>query len=632
MDGLPREGKPSLVAQAATTIKESGPSGEDEVILSPERSRPRSPAGLSRRRFVIAVLAGSVLVLPALLWVMWDLWSGSLNPLRSVPSDDFYDLQARAMFHGHLNVPTGSLGIEGFIHDGRTYTYFGLFPSIIRMPILLVTSSFDGRLTAPSILLAWLVTALFSSLMLWRLRIVMRGDTVLGRAEAASFGALMATIMGGSVLLYLAATPYIFNEDFAWSVALTVGSLFALLGMLERPSRGRAIASGALILCANLDRTTTGYACVIAALLVAGWFALGRGGPTNRRWALPMLVAAVVPFLVSCAVTYAKYGVPVGLPISDQIWTTVNAHRRYFLAVNGGKYIGSAFLPSTLWAYFQPFGIRLSGLFPYVTPPAAPAAWLAGAVFDQTYPTASFTSTTPLLFLLGCWGTVTSFRPRGIGQVRLTRIILFGGAIGTGGILVWGYIAQRYLADLMPFFIVASGVGLIDMWRRLAGRSRRTKRLALGVVVTIGIYCVIANVAIAAFPVSVWTPTQSARFVSAEKSLSVDSLAASVRIGAKLPYWAPAGELFATNDCSGLYLSTGDDLKTVPGQRIEHLTWLPVEQSASFTHTIGFTFNRSESGLTSPVPLMTYGASTLVLISAGPGYAQVRIEIGRAHV
>jgi hypothetical protein len=178
----------------------------------------------------------------------------------------------------------------------------------------------------------------------------------------------------------------------------------------------------------------------------------------------------------------------------------------------------------------------------------------------------------------------------------------------------------------MPFFIVASGVGLIDMWRRLAGRSRRTKRLALGVVVTIGIYCVIANVAIAAFPVSVWTPTQSARFVSAEKSLSVDSLAASVRIGAKLPYWAPAGELFATNDCSGLYLSTGDDLKTVPGQRIEHLTWLPVEQSASFTHTIGFTFNRSESGLTSPVPLMTYGASTLVLISAGPGYAQVRID------
>ena len=72
--------------------------------------------------------------------------------------------------------------------------------------------------------------------MLWRLRILMRGDAVVGRAEAASYGALMATIMGGSVILFLAATPFVYNEDFAWSIPLTLGSLFALLGVLERPS------------------------------------------------------------------------------------------------------------------------------------------------------------------------------------------------------------------------------------------------------------------------------------------------------------------------------------------------------------------------------------------------------------
>ncbi len=173
------------------------------------------------------------------------------------------------------------------MHDGRHYTYFGLFPSLIRMPILLVTSRLDGQMTGPSILVAWLLTALFSSLMLWRLRILMRGEALVGRAEAASYGALMATIMGGSVVLYLAATPFVYSEDFAWSVPLTVGSLFALLGVLERPSRGRVVASGVLILCANLDRSPPGWACSIAAFLVAGWFALGRGGASNRRWALP---------------------------------------------------------------------------------------------------------------------------------------------------------------------------------------------------------------------------------------------------------------------------------------------------------------------------------------------------------
>ena len=67
------------------------------------------------------------------------------------------------MFHGHLSLANGALGLEGFVHAGRTYTYFGLFPSIIRIPILLVTSSLDGKLTATSILLAWLLTGLFAA-------------------------------------------------------------------------------------------------------------------------------------------------------------------------------------------------------------------------------------------------------------------------------------------------------------------------------------------------------------------------------------------------------------------------------------------------------------------------------------
>ena len=266
-----------------------------------ERTPPRSPAELSRRRFTIAVIVGTAIVLPVLLWVMWDLWSGSVNVLRSVPYDYFYDLQARAMFHGHLYLPNGKMGIEAFVHNGRDYTYFGIFPSLIRMPILLVTSRLDGQMTGPSILVAWMLTALFSSLMLWRVRILIRGEALVGRAEAASYGALMATIMGGSVVLYLAATPFVYSEDFAWSVPLTVGSLFALLGVLERPSRGRVVASGLLILCANLDRSPPGWALSIAALLIAGWFALGRGGASNRRWALPLLAVGIVPFLVSSA-------------------------------------------------------------------------------------------------------------------------------------------------------------------------------------------------------------------------------------------------------------------------------------------------------------------------------------------
>jgi hypothetical protein len=613
-----------LTTDSAVIEREAEPPAAGDPLAVAGASRPTSDVDQSRRRFIIAVTVGTAIIVPLVLWLLWDLWSGSVNPLRAVPYDDFYDLQARAMFQGHLYIPNGRMGIEAFVHDGRQYTYFGLFPSIIRMPILMITSSFDGELTAPSILFAWMFTAVTSALMLWRLRVLMRGEALLGRAEAASYGLLMATIMGGSVILYLTATPFIYNEDFAWSIPLTVGSLFALLGVLEKPTRGRVLASGILILCANLDRSPPGWACSIAALMVAAWFGLGRSQVSNRRWVLPMVLVGLVPFLISCAVTYAKFGIPVGLPMADQVWTTVNAHRRYFLAANGGKAFSFGFLPSTLWAYFQPVGIRISGLFPFILPPGKPASWI-GAVMDQSYPTASLTATSPLLFLLGVWGTITAFRPNGIGKVALTRIILIGGVAGAAGVLLWGYMSQRYLGDLMPFFIIAAGIGLIDVWRRLENRPRRARGTVLGVTVVAAVYCVAANLAVAAFPIASWTNTQAVNYVTAEKGLSLTSLRSTVLHGNSLPYWAPAGQLFAMNNCSGLYLSTGNNMTDVPGEQIAHDTWVPVEQSPSFTQTIGFTFNRPVSDLNHPVRLMTYGASTVVLARDDPGWVQVQV-------
>ena len=150
------------------------------------------------------------------------------------------------------------------------------------------------------------MTGLFSSLLLWRVRFLVRGDVGMGRAEATGFGILMATIMGGTIWFLLAATTFVFNEDIVWSICLTIGSIFALLGVMERPSWPRVILSGVLILCANLDRATTGWACVVGAGLIALWFLLGFGGAANRRWFLPLLAAALTPLIISCVVNYAN--------------------------------------------------------------------------------------------------------------------------------------------------------------------------------------------------------------------------------------------------------------------------------------------------------------------------------------
>ena len=173
----------------------------------PSEDAALSELNAGRRRFTIAALIAIAITAVPFLWLLWSSW-GPVNPLRlSVYQDNFYDLQARAMFHGHLALASGALGLEGFVHDGRTYTYFGLFPSIIRMPVLLVTSSLDGKLTASYTLLAWVPTGVFTSLLLWRVRFLVRGDAVMGTAEAAAFGVLVATIMGGTIWMLLARLP-----------------------------------------------------------------------------------------------------------------------------------------------------------------------------------------------------------------------------------------------------------------------------------------------------------------------------------------------------------------------------------------------------------------------------------------
>ena len=97
-----------------------------------------------------------------------------------------------------------------------------------------------------------------------------------------------------------------------------------------------------------------------------------------------------------------------------------------------------------------------------------------------------------------------------------------------------------------------------------AARDQQRKRIAFGVIATVAAYCIIVNLAIAVAPAKQWTPAQTARFVSLQQTIGPQSLASTVRSGANLPYWAPAGQLFITGQCSGLYLSTGFSILVWP--------------------------------------------------------------------
>jgi hypothetical protein len=522
----------------------------------------------SLRRFVIAVSVGWAVVTLPYLWFLTDLWTASPSFLRSfIPNlSDLYDLQARAMLHGHLYTPKGSLGYEAFVHDGKQYTYFGLFPSLLRIPVFLFTHSLDGRLSALSILLAWLLTGTFSILSLWRVRLFVRGPAMLGRAEAASYGILIATIMGGSVLINLAANPWVYSEDIAWGTALTFGALFELMGVLEAPSWNRILAAGGFILAAELTRGSVGLGCVAGAVLVAIWLALGRAGQENRRWSLPALLAGVIPLLAGFAVSYAKFGVISSYPLQDQLFY------KHYLSSIKGSYFSLRYVPTTTAAYFGFPGLHISNIFPFITLPLQPAKAVGHVQLYGTDEVPSIPASTPLLFLLTIWGVIAAFRPTVKLRTRLTSVPLLAAAVPCGVILIFGFLDQRFLGDFLPLFALGSFVGLTDLWSRIDARGFPLRLTMLSAVALLGLFGVVANMAMESTPNGWWSFYQAHRFVSFQKQVSDSTgkpLASNVVQTQTLPASASLDELYTTGYCSALYIRPSSGVRT----------WLTVEKT-----------------------------------------------------
>ena len=170
--------------------------------------------------------------------------------------------------------------------------------------------------------------------------------------------------------------------------------------------------------------------------------------------------------------------------------------------------------------YFRPDGLRLTSVFPFVTLPASPPRALGGVLFDRLYRTGSLPASTPLLFLLSIWGLVTAFRPHSIGKVARTRLLLLAAGSAGAALLLWGYIAPRYLADFVPFLVLASAVAMADIFRRLEGRKRSLRIGTVAVMAVVALFSIAANVGMAIVPNQEWDTTQVLHYVEAQKTVS----------------------------------------------------------------------------------------------------------------
>ncbi len=530
------------------------------------------------QRFTRSVAVASLVGLVIYVTVLWGF---GIQPLRTAYRDaafsNFYDIQARSLLDGDLDVEPKPVGIEAFVIDGRSYIYFPPGPAIARMPILAVTDGFDGKLSAPSMLLAWCTSTVLLSLLLWRVRRLLRPDAPLSRLEAVGHGVLVWSVSAGSVVLYLASMPYVYHEAYSWALATSLGAAFCMLGFLQRPTTRNLVGAGVFTLGAVLCRTTAGWACAGALILIALWCTVRPHADVPRRWAGRLVLAGLLPLSVGIAFNWAKFRHPYMFPLEDQVWTRLNEQRRLALDANGGDLVSPSILPSTSMAYFRPDGIRFTAVFPWITLPARPAANYGGSFLDQSYRTGSVTSFMPLLLILGVWGCITTYRPGAGPAASKVRIPLLGMLAITGAIFFYGYIAYRYTSELVPALALGGAVGYVDLSRRLEGRPRRWRQVTFAAAGVLAVFGFAGNLAVAFHTSRINNPHELDTYVKIQEELSDltpgDPFDDLVRTSPTLPPDGDADELMIVGDCTAMYLGTGEPLWPWQPLEVQELGW-----------------------------------------------------------
>lgn len=639
-----------------------------------DRVRNPGSAGV-RRRFLLASLIGGAAALVLFAIVMQGGRDGLLG---TDLLGNFYDGQARALFDGHLDVDPSVPGFEGFRIGDKTFIYQGLTPTILRLPILGLTHSLDGRLTGLSMLVAFGVTMTYIAAASWQIRVLLRSYAPIGRAEfvlsaVATFG------IGTGSILFLASRAWVYHEAQLWGVALSLGSLVHLTYWLtsvhqsdDTPDRdiGEGGASRlawmnllASVMLAGLALNTRSSIAlgpfaalaIVGVLLIAGMAAAkvddhSFAGRLIRRlfvttgWkprrsarqglaALAILVLGLSAGLGSYAtVNYARFGSAFGVPLDRQMLVENDLARREALDANDGSLFGLQFAPSVALQLLRPDALATRSAFPYLGFPENRPSVIGSAVFAERDWSSSVPASEPLLFLGALVGLVVLAAPRRLVDRTLTgniairdrwagdaasgdlaadrhvstrhvaalRIPVVGAAAGAAAILVFGYMAERYVSDLYPFLALATLVALHGLSQRFGTRRPRAgtrdyKALTLAVVLTTtSIWGAWANTAVALQYQREIAPgfTSVGRGSWLGLQLAVPGSVPHIRVGSvdALPELGPRGTVAVIGDCAALYRSSGD-------------AWYPVESGDSGGSTR--VRIRSDSELASPISIAT---------------------------
>lgn len=405
-----------------------------------------------------------------------SLWTFDATLVPNYEPWRFFTAQANSMLNGHFWVPDTALGFECFIIDERCVGYFGIFPSIIRMPLVFLFGASIPEFNSVFISLA-AGLALWSSLDL-SLRVLRKEHSDSPRLNAW-FMVIVAIVLGPGSNLMLIFDSYMYQESIMWSIA---GFLLAVNFFWRWTHERRTWQIVGMILACAAAAGSRPTTVMTGLLLAAGVLVLlRRDRSALLRVSYKLVLLAFLPFFATFGVLTLKMESPSldfskyrAMPV---LQTVANKH-------GGSLAYSPRFIPTTVVAYFRPDSLNIGTEWPWIRFLYGPQEnrQLAGPWYTELKPVSylppleddsmwlerhtSITNTMPLALFATVVTAITVLRRRQWS----TGLILFAALAAPVVIFVQFAIAARYLADMYPILALGTifSASLIPRFAKLS--------------------------------------------------------------------------------------------------------------------------------------------------------------------
>jgi hypothetical protein len=392
------------------------------------------------------------------------------------------------LLHGEFDVDPAAITSEGHIRDGKTYTYFGIIPALLRLPLLPTGALARLDVTSLYCALAAMVALCFKLASV----VLINDELPKSRLQAIAFFVLvLSLLLGGAQIQFLRGTIY--QETIDWAGAISAAFIYcAVRGLIAK----REFSTGLIAVMASLaglgllTRVSTAlglYVAVGLLVLVLAWPSVGPFRDRLPRFVhdlasrrtIVALTILLVFMALSGIVNYGRWGNPVAFSgdSSTYIHLMATPERIVRLKAHGGFNIerlwyGILYYFFPIWTIIRPDGQFLFSEF-------------ETRIFDTIeIPPSSFLLSDPLLLMLG--GAFLLQLPR-LARERLLDLravvaLMIGFLIPVLLILTFFCMAFRYRLEFYPFLEFAGFIGFYAICvnpGRVFALSRRKLSLIL---------------------------------------------------------------------------------------------------------------------------------------------------------